>query len=433
MWITLLNYACVAGNALLCILTYTAFTRKRPPRARVVLFIVAYTAVLGYCQPPLGTINLAYSAFKAVLIIGASVILFQSSFATAGCLLLVVRLVQAVGDGLAALVLLVGRCYRLEQVHASITLLMVVQLLRWAVIGLLLFAIYRFRSPDGPPRAATPLTRFVLPGSLAIATYLAIANYTIAPDLLRLPRHALAINCLTGLYCSLGALAFIPVAYSLEAQGIDNKHLRFHLSTCEQLAVELRGFRHNCRNILHGLGGLIEHNDWDGLKAYFAEVAADSQRIAARPSNSSLLLIHHRPLFGLLSEKMQAAEALGVPLYLQAEQAVEKLPLAATDLCAILGVFLDNALEAAAAAPSGWVRVYFYQEARQQHIVISNNFLEMPTLARLYKYGYSSKGPGRGLGLPEVKRILRRYPAILHNTCLEKGTFTQELIIPLAV
>ena len=50
-------------------------------------------------------------------------------------------------------------------------------------------------------------------------------------------------------------------------------------------------------------------------------------------------------------------------------------------------------------------------------------------LGRLNEYGYSTKGEGRGLGLYNVKEILKKYRNVSKSTSISEGYFEQTLIL----
>ena len=63
-------------------------------------------------------------------------------------------------------------------------------------------------------------------------------------------------------------------------------------------------------------------------------------------------------------------------------------------------------------------------------IEISNTFSDKGlTVDKMFEKGNSSKGENRGLGLYKVKEILKRYPGVTLNTCVDKDLFLQKMTI----
>ena len=77
-------------------------------------------------------------------------------------------------------------------------------------------------------------------------------------------------------------------------------------------------------------------------------------------------------------------------------------------LCAIVGVLLDNAIEAVELLNERKVSINVYSEDGYLVITISNNFEGILELNKIEEKGYSTKGKGRGYGLSLAKQIMER-------------------------
>ena len=100
------------------------------------------------------------------------------------------------------------------------------------------------------------------------------------------------------------------------------------------------------------------------------------------------------------------------------------------DICRIVGVFLDNAIEEVIKAKkkereilvSMYIDEYFTIE-------ISNIFFGNVEINRLTEKGYTSKGKGRGYGLSLVERIINKNDRLELETIVVNNIFTQKLKI----
>ena len=99
------------------------------------------------------------------------------------------------------------------------------------------------------------------------------------------------------------------------------------------------------------------------------------------------------------------------------------------DLLRVLGILLDNAIEAAP-AQDGKVRVVLLQEEKELYLAVANNYDKTPDLAALTRKGYTTKGDGHGTGLSSYRRIIARCRGCASRTYLKDGMFVQELHIP---
>ena len=110
--------------------------------------------------------------------------------------------------------------------------------------------------------------------------------------------------------------------------------------TLQELYEHLRGVRHDLRNQMQGVYGYAREQDYQGLMNHLDSMLAEVERgdfytISAEPQ-----------LDALLSIKMQHAARLKIQTS-HHFVAPAVLPLSSTDVCAIFGNILDNALEAA--------------------------------------------------------------------------------------
>lgn len=102
------------------------------------------------------------------------------------------------------------------------------------------------------------------------------------------------------------------------------------------------------------------------------------------------------------------------------------------DISRILGVFLDNALDAVESLKQKKLFISIFRDLENQFcITISNPFQGFFPLEKIYRDGYSTKGKGRGYGLGLVKDILIKNPTIKNQTEVTGNIFTQIIIVSL--
>ena len=99
------------------------------------------------------------------------------------------------------------------------------------------------------------------------------------------------------------------------------------------------------------------------------------------------------------------------------------------DICKIIGVFLDNAIECVSKLKKKNISIEFYVEKNDIIICITNNFEGKIDFDRLGIVGYTTKGKGRGYGLRLVKEILNTNNYLENTRELYDDNFTQNLKI----
>ncbi len=100
-----------------------------------------------------------------------------------------------------------------------------------------------------------------------------------------------------------------------------------------------------------------------------------------------------------------------------------------SDICKILGVYLDNAIEAVCNLENRQIEIDFYYISDKLHISIANNFDGNIEIDKFDKLGYSTKGNNRGFGLPMAKEIINNNENLENQRIVNNNIFKQILII----
>jgi sensor histidine kinase regulating citrate/malate metabolism len=200
----------------------------------------------------------------------------------------------------------------------------------------------------------------------------------------------------------------------------DLQALTGELDAARGLAEALRSQAHEAANRLHSVISLIElgHSD-QALTFATAELTAAQQL-----TDLVVGAVDEPVLAALLLGKAAEASERGVVLEVDAASAVPEGVITARDLVTVVGNLLDNAIDAAAAAPgprrvrfSGWVEDKPSDRGIASTLVVevadSGPGLDPASTASAFSRGWSTKpghGPvGRGLGLALVGQVTHRY------------------------
>ena len=79
------------------------------------------------------------------------------------------------------------------------------------------------------------------------------------------------------------------------------------------------------------------------------------------------------------------------------------------DLCKIVGVFLDNAIQAVTDLKKKKIDIYLKYENNELYIKVSNNYKGIIELDKIDNSGYTTKEKGHGYGLSLVKSIIKNH------------------------
>ena len=221
-------------------------------------------------------------------------------------------------------------------------------------------------------------------------------------------------------------ISFTNSALALKEQQYDQQ--QDYIRTIDSLINDFRRLKHSYANTIYSFYGYIQENDLPGLKAYYSEVMNDTKRM---DSNLLLALQHIKvyAIFGLLWNKINEAESREIEVGIQVINEVHEVGMKLTDLCEVLGNYLDNAIDAAVASKIKKMNISLADDEGYLTISIENTFEGIVDVKEIQKKGYSTKGNGRGFGLTITNQILSRYTNVLHNIFAEEGIFKQELVI----
>ena len=197
---------------------------------------------------------------------------------------------------------------------------------------------------------------------------------------------------------------------------------------------EIRKFKHDFNNIILGLDGYINNDDFDKekLKKYFNSTIINYNNniklnnIVIAKLNS----IKVNSLKSLITNKVLVAQNNNIDVDINIEGEITDFYTDEMQLSRILGILLDNAIEASLELTHDKkIEMNIIQIDKTTDIQISNTFNNTGTpITDFNKEGFSTKGTNRGLGLSSAHEIANKLNILL-NTEIAGNTFIQNLSI----
>lgn len=141
--------------------------------------------------------------------------------------------------------------------------------------------------------------------------------------------------------------------------------------------------------------------------------------------------------FKRVNYKLIEMEALGIATDVSISKEVLKTKLnklstkQKDNLYSIMGVYLDNAIQAAKDSKKKEISLEVYKEKKNVTIVLANTYKGKIELDKLDNYGYSTKGKSHGVGLHIVKRIIEEETIFTQSRDLFDEYYIQKLVINL--
>jgi two-component system, CitB family, sensor kinase len=196
--------------------------------------------------------------------------------------------------------------------------------------------------------------------------------------------------------------------------------LQRELDVTKHVTDTLRAQAHEFSNTMHTISGLVELGEYQEVAGYVHRVAADhtelTDAITSRIDDPAVAAL-------LVAQGSRAAEQ-GVELRISPQTRLAALDEnVAVDVVTIVGNLVDNALDAIAASPGGWVEVEVRDDESGLVIRVrdSGPGVAAEVADEVFRHGYTTKqgGPGgeRGIGLALIRLICQRHggDVTVHN------------------
>ena len=218
---------------------------------------------------------------------------------------------------------------------------------------------------------------------------------------------------------------------SLVTTKIKLENVEQYNKTLHILHDSVRGFKHDFDNIVTTIGGFIKTNDMQGLNNYYSQLQDDCEKV----NNLYVLnpdIINNSGIYSLLTTKYSEAEEKDIKVNLTFLLDLNDLNMKIYEFTRILGILLDNAIDAASECDEKVLNIIFRNEAKNSRniILIENTYKDKDVdLEIIFNKGISGKENHTGLGLWEIRNILKKNNnANLHTTKNEQY-FSQQLEI----
>ena len=223
----------------------------------------------------------------------------------------------------------------------------------------------------------------------------------------------------------------LDAARKMQAQQDVIVQQRLYEQDLETIRREVRAFRHDYKNLLAGLSQQAGEGELEGLRHTLSELDAGFDLRLGRKIQASTQLgnLQIPEVRSLLLSKLAVMREKGVECRLEALYPVTDVDMDVWDLVRCLGILIDNAVEAALDTERPWVEIVLLAQDRRVFLRVSNPYTNDIEPRNMWNDGWSTKGAGRGLGLPSYQRILEGHPNASPCTSWEDGVFVQELTV----
>lgn len=240
----------------------------------------------------------------------------------------------------------------------------------------------------------------------------------------------------------LSLLAYFVISFysllstnKLDTTTRDLEEAQLYNKTLTILHDSIRGFKHDFHNIVQSIGGYADRGDLEGLRIYYRQLLQD----CGRTNNLTALnpeVINNPAIYNVLATKYHKADEIGVQINLGIFINLNEIEkhMKIYEFTRILGILLDNAIEAAAECENKIIHVSFRKEqnCRRLLVIIDNTYKNKDiNVDKIYEKDFStkSKETNSGLGLWEVRQILKKNNNLNLFTTKSEEFFSQQFEI----
>lgn len=246
-----------------------------------------------------------------------------------------------------------------------------------------------------------------------------------------MPFYITLLNVISIISFFLLSLYSLTRTTKLELTKRNLEESQLYNKTLTILHDNIRCFKHDFSNIIQAIGGYVQTEDLEGLKRYYAQLLEDCQKVTTL-NVLNPELINNPAIYSLLTSKYYDADANGITFNIDIFMDLSKINMKEYEFSKILGILLDNAIEASKECEEKIINLTLRLDPKvnRQLLIIENTYKEKDIdTEKIYEKSYSTKPNNTGLGLWEVRKILKKNNNLNLFTTKDDKFFKQQLEI----
>ena len=215
----------------------------------------------------------------------------------------------------------------------------------------------------------------------------------------------------------------------LEVTALDLAQEKEHNKMLKLLQDDLHGFRHDFSNILCTIGGYVQVSDMEGLQKYYSQIQKDINKVNTLGTLNPDV-INNPAIFALISSKYNLALEDNIEMNINIFLDLNTLNMKIYEFTRILGILLDNSIQAARECDEKIINIEIRKDTKRnrQLLIVENTYNNKDIdTDKIYEKNYSTKPGNSGLGLWEVRQILKKNNNLNLFTSKTERFFKQQL------
>lgn len=205
-----------------------------------------------------------------------------------------------------------------------------------------------------------------------------------------------------------------------------------YIHDLEESYKTLRTIKHDYVNILSSFKLYIDSKDMDGLEKYYYDEFSEMNNDLLHQDKliGSLQNVQLNEIKSVLIYKGSIAARHGVNISVEVRESIESIGVSTAIVCQIIGILMDNAIEAAEGADERKINIAVIKNPNSKAFIIKNTWKEQDIpMNKLFELGFSTKGENRGTGLHTVRNYTDRIKGLHLETEITDEYFCQILTV----
>lgn len=226
-----------------------------------------------------------------------------------------------------------------------------------------------------------------------------ILNILIDTRALELKNFSIVIvSCVCTVFMIISIKIILIDKYNINILQERNKNIKDSYKAYEETIEECRILKHNLKNELYAMKSSLPHEYQDLLNKIIIKYNKNYEwinNIGDIPGG----------LQGLIYLKINEANQKKINIYINTDKSIKTNEKDYLDLCNIVGILLDNAIEASKLTKKRIIEINIKEDIDEINIKIINLFNNSIDTSKIGEKNYSTKEFKSGLGLNYIKKV----------------------------
>lgn len=183
-----------------------------------------------------------------------------------------------------------------------------------------------------------------------------------------------------------------------------------YIPIIDELVAEVRSRQHEFSNKLLAISSILQSSE--DVKVAREQVSKYVDNVQLTNEQHELLNMDHKVIAGFLYTKMKRAEQLRMNLHIERSVSVSAFPCEDFDLIEVLGILIDNAIEACYGGDTILIRMMQLNDRYELTVSNPAGYMSNEQFMQIFQLGFSTKSThshARGFGLYNVQHIAKQY------------------------